>query len=218
MYSLDQITALWKNHQCTDVDYALFFFLDQHLKRYPHQRIQRMVQSQFTHLPFSDHILTQYPFKKVKKKALDALIQWRLDQWPILLVDHLVSPLDLLETQARGQRPVSLIYQQEPSPILHRKDSFDFFLHDLEHAFLFFSDLKSHQIQTQFFKKLWTSCQPSLDQSIWAPYIKDPVFQSKFIYLISDMNTHIEHYRAYLKAILPYHHFNRFQFLFESIS
>ena len=160
-------------------------------------------------------ILEQFPFKKIRQKAITSLKMWGLGHWPIRLVTRPLSALEILQDQAQGRRAVSVVIQDIPTPIFHRADAFDFFVHDLEHAFLFFADSTSYQRQTLFFKQLLRSCQPTLEDSMWSPYLEDLEFKTKFEYLMSDMNTHIEHYRAYLKAILPHNHFDQFCFLFD---
>ena len=165
-YTLKEVSELWRQAQCSDAEYALFFFIYMHLKRHPHKRLQNAFDTQFNHLPFTSDILDRFQFKKVRQKAISTLKMWTQNQWPIRLVTRPLDALEILQDQAQGVRAVSLILQEQPTPIFHRVDAFDFFIHDLEHGFLFFSNPELHVTQVRFFEKLHQTCQPNLATSI----------------------------------------------------
>lgn len=95
------------------------------------------------------------------------------------------------------------------APILHRENALDFFCHDLEHGYMFFHNPEWTQMQLDFFQKM----EKSLQAGEWDELLLDLELKKKLHYAISDMNTHQEHYLAYLKAMIPpdllpkYHHF-----------
>ena len=55
-----------------------------------------------------------------------------------------------------------------------------------------------HAGQRAFFAAL----EDAIDSGVFAPHFGDAEFTGKFQYLMSDMNTHPEHSRQYLRAIL----------------
>ena len=82
--------------------------------------------------------------------------------------------------------------------VLNKSDAFAFFRHDLEHAYKFYHSPALYTGQCAFFARLETA----FDRGVFAPYFDDAEFVTRFHYLMSDMNTHPEHSRQYLRAIL----------------
>lgn len=185
----------------------LSFFLHNHLKKYPNRRLAQLLNEN----NYGCEILEQMVFKKVKLKAMVALRHLVQESWPFVVVDKVLSPYAVLKYQSQGVRPVSMIHQEVLAPILNREDCLEFFLHDLEHGYMFFYDEELKSSQIQFFQ----SVLRSLETDLWRPYLSDANFQQRFNYLISDMNSHKEHYRHYLKSMVPPEDFPRFEFLFS---
>jgi hypothetical protein len=104
-------------------------------------------------------------------------------------------------------RPVTVItaYPRLLNPVLNKPDAYAFFLHDLEHAYKFFHSRGLYHGQCAFFAALLRA----LDSGVFASYFEDPLFVGKFHYLMSDMNTHPQHSRQYLRAILIEAHLRR---------
>ncbi len=200
-------SLLWKENKITDAHMAVQFFVIKHWFKYPHKKILNYIHEQ----KFCE-ALYELKFKKVKQKALSSLTHWLEGKWNFVLIDYIPSPYEVLNWQAAGVRPVTCILQEKLSPILNRDDSLEFFLHDLEHGHMFFYHEEKKNMQLEFFNQV----KLSLESHLWSPYLEDKNFKEKFFYLISDMNTHKEHYRHYLKAILPSNDFPKFEFLFES--
>jgi len=96
-------------------------------------------------------------------------------------------------------------YPRMLSPVLDKPDAFEFFLHDLEHAYKFFHSPALYAGQRAFFRAL----DAALTRGAFLPYLDEAVFAGKFRYLMSDMNTHPEHSRQYLRAILIEFHLRR---------
>jgi hypothetical protein len=197
----------WKNKTLTDAQYALAFFLFYHCKKYPSKQIQNyLAQNQL-----SSTALQNFVFKKVKAKALMALKKWNEGLWQCQVLDYIPTPYEVLNFQAQGIRPVTLLLQDDFKTILHKEDCLEFMLHDLEHGHMFFYDLEKKQMQLQFFKNV----QESLKTPLWHKHLEDDAFKEKFYYLISDMNTHLEHYRYYLKSMIDPGEFDQFEWLFN---
>jgi hypothetical protein len=204
---IHEVYQAWQQSQASDVECALHFFVHYYLQKHPNKRLR----SEYANRAFDHSILRRYQYKKVKGKAIDSLQAWCAGEWQFCLVDEILSPREVLCYQARGIRPVTILLQDYLHPVLNREDCFEFFVHDLEHGFMFFSDPQRKEMQLRFFKRVLES----LSTSLWRDYLVDPDFNAKFEYLISDMNSHLEHYRFYLKSMIPLGEFHRFEFLFR---
>lgn len=144
--------------------------------------------------------LERYQFHGVIDNVPQALAQWLRGAWPLILREDIPTPLEILRMQARGCRAVTVLaeYPRLCQPVLNKPDAFVFFRHDLEHAYKFFHSPVLHAGQRAFFAVLEDAC----DRGVFVPYFSDSGFTGKFHYLMSDMNTHPEHSRQYLRAIL----------------
>ena len=142
----------------------------------------------------------RYQFRGVIANVPVALGQWLRGAWPLVLREDIPSPREVLRMQARGARPVTVLtgYPRLLRPVLNKSDAFAFFLHDLEHAYKFFHAPELHAAQRAFF----TVLDGAIDRGVYTPHFDDAEFVGKFHYLMSDMNTHPEHSRQYLRAIL----------------
>jgi hypothetical protein len=144
--------------------------------------------------------LENHQFRGVRASVPTTLCRWLRGRWPLVACEEIPSPVAVLRAQARGTRPVTIIsaYPRMREPVLTKPDGFAFFLHDLEHAYKFFHAPALHAGQRAFFAAL----EAAFDRGIFVWYRTDPVFARKFDYLMSDMNTHPQHSRLYLRAIL----------------
>jgi hypothetical protein len=144
--------------------------------------------------------LERYQFRGVIDNVPQALAQWLRGAWPLILREDIPKPLEVLRMQAHGYRAVTVLteYPRLCQPVLNKPDAFAFFLHDLEHAYKFFHSPALRAGQRAFFAEL----EDAFDRGVFAPYLGDTRFTGKFHYLMSDMNTHPEHSRQYLRAIL----------------
>lgn len=142
----------------------------------------------------------RYRFFGVIDNVPLVLTRWLQGAWPLILRQDIPTPREVLRMQARGVRAVSAlsIWPRMLRPVLNKPDAFDFFVHDLEHACKFFHSPALHAGQRNFFAAL----EQAHDQDAFAPYLADAEFTRKFHYLMSDMNTHPEHSRQYLRAVL----------------
>lgn len=184
----------WKNGNIDDASMAASFFIYYHLKKYPNRKIERT----FAETENVSTLLHQFVFKKVRSKALEALKKWCLGEWDFKLVTTILTPYEVLSSQAQGIRPVTMKIQKEFQPILHKEDCLEFFIHDLEHGYMFFHDEELKLMQLKFFKEI----KKSFTLDFWNKYNGDKRFEYRLHYLISDMNTHLEHYKSYLYAMI----------------
>jgi len=144
--------------------------------------------------------LDRYQFHGVIANVPVALAQWLRGAWRLVLREDIPDPREVLRMQAHGVRPVTALtaWPRLRQPVLNKPDAFAFFRHDLEHAYKFFHSPALHAGQRAFF----TALDRAIDRGEFASYVGDTEFSGKFHYLMSDMNTHPEHSRQYLRAIL----------------
>jgi len=192
--SLETDYGFWRSGELSDAIMATRFFIYYHLNKYPNKKIQSAFDSGLA----EDVILSSYVFKKVRPKVISALLNWLNRRWEVKLFDRILSPYEVLDLQASGIRPVTMKLQDTLSPILHKDDCLEFLVHDLEHAYMFFHNDELKFMQIDFFNNI----KKSLEMKFWDKYLDRPEFRERFYYLISDMNTHREHYKAYLLSML----------------
>lgn len=213
MDRLQQIKQSWKSGQISDAQMALNFFVITHLEKYPRRSLAQYLNHYFEDqlfIPLDTDVLERFQFKKIKEKALTCLQHWVKGDWPLVLQESIPSALQVLRLQAQGLRPVTMKIEKRFESILHREDALDFFCHDLEHGHMFFYDDELNLSQQRFFQKILES----LDLGVWDQYLRNPEFEKKFVYLISDMNSHPEHYRAYLNSMIEPEKVGSFDYLF----
>lgn len=149
-------------------------------------------------------VLERYQFRGVAGNVPLVLARWLRGAWPLVLRGDIPPPREVLRLQAMGLRPVTALTAREClcRSVLHKADAFAFFVHDLEHAWKFFSCPDLHAGQRAFFARL----EVALERGVFASCLGESEFTERFHYLMSDMNTHPEHSRQYLRAILVEHH------------
>jgi hypothetical protein len=206
---LRQEYDLWKQGQLSDRQMAISFFLIVHSLKYDLKKRQEVLLHRLSE---REDLLSSWQFKKVKGKALESLRSWGLGRYHFVLMDSMPTTREVLSFQAQGQRPVSLLIENLFEPKRHKEDAFEFFCHDLEHGAMFFQDFDLFCFQKDFFFKV----QQSLSTDLWESYFSEEGFLERWAYWVSDMNTHPEHYKAYLHAIIDKSDHHKFQFLFES--
>lgn len=151
--------------------------------------------------------LDRYQFRGVIAGVPVVLAQWLRAAWPLVLREDIPPPWEVLRLQADGTRVVTALttLSRLRQPVLNKPDAFAFFVHDLEHAWKFFFCPRLYAGQRAFFARLAAAC----DDGVFAPYLAEREFTARFHYLMSDMNTHPEHSRQYLRAILVECHLRR---------
>ena len=219
--ALAAITRRWRSGELNDAAFAASYFLYWQI----HRHGQRFAARRFKHDPRPDPMqwcnelaqthgavrdelliryFERYQFLGVIPNVNIAISQWLQGRWPLTLCEHVPLPAQVLDLQARGLRPVTLICDvaRARQPVLRKPDAFAFMTHDLEHAYKFFHSPRLHELQRGLFAVLHAAQQ----RGIFVPYAGDEEFRTRFDYLISDMNTHPVHSLQYLRAILVEFH------------
>jgi hypothetical protein len=144
-------------------------------------------------------VLLEYRLKNLPDSIFQTLWMWAQKKYPLILLDRVPTPFEMLGYQAEGKRAVTLDMKAAQSGELvdGKRDAFEFLLHDLIHADLFFANPDLHIQQVEFFKKL--------KQKVVAENLlvqADEKFLQDLNYLMSDMNSHGAHLEAHWQAIL----------------
>jgi hypothetical protein len=221
---LPAITRRWRSGEVNDAAYAGIYFLlwqiERHGKRFASRRHKSDPrpdsQAWLADIDaLSEKALSRqlrqwfarYQFLGVIPNVPAALYHWVGGAWPLTLMERIPSPLEVLDMQAAGTRPVTLLsaFPRLLRPVLSKPDAFAFMVHDLEHAYKFLQDGELRDGQIEFFRAL----QRCVQGRHFETYLADTAFARKFDYLISDMNTHPAHSVQYLQAILIDYHLRR---------
>ena len=151
---------------------------------------------------------TDSPLKQIQQLRLrglppefaDILLDWHAGKIPLTLYFSIPEAQDVLFSQTKGARCVSLLINDEEQFVAggEHRDSFSFALHDLIHASHFFADPVHYQRQV-FFSRLMQSLHehPELGRL----KTTHPQFAGDLDYLTSDMNTHWIHSFKCLKSL-----------------
>lgn len=150
--------------------------------------------------PMLFDLLNRFTLRGVRSHARLALLHWRHSKWPLVLTTQVPSAKEMLELQAKGARYVSLLFAAEElarAQYDHR-DALSFLLHDLAHAFHFFSQPENCRGQVRIYRDLLQACE----QNLFSEFSSDLIWQKRFDYLISDINSHPAHIEAVFWADL----------------
>lgn len=110
-----------------------------------------------------------------------------------------VSAAAMLAAQASGLRFVTVALSEAMTGTLieDKRDAFEFCLHDIGHAYTFFRAEHEPAGQVRFFAQL----QHDLPQLQPLAQL-DRKFAADLAYCMSDMNSHPEHLRQYLRGVI----------------
>lgn len=169
----------------------------------PHEiALLQYLQRGLAKLPKSSESLFDFinksKFKGVPESAIKSLLFWQSEEYPLVLLDYVPTPLELFKLQCTGKRCVTLLFEEnEISDFVENgRDILGFVLHDLIHADHFYHNkiLARSQIGfSRFIYKAFTT-------HVFSDYLKDPIFKKDFYYIVSDMNSHPIHLLQTLKA------------------
>ena len=148
-------------------------------------------------------IFTLYHLRSCPLRINEILIRWFESNLPILLSPQDPSPMEMLRYQAKGIRTITLPFLKASYEMKNDRDPLSFILHDLFHADRFFLNSEIYEGQISFYNKII----PILKTNELSDMLNNPEFKIDFNYLIADMNTHPEHQKKYLKAILQKHNY-----------
>ncbi len=144
-------------------------------------------------------IVVEYRPKKLPESVFEVLWRWAQGDYRLILFERVPTPLEMLEHQAAGQRVVTMdrTAAEEGKLVDGKRDAFEFLLHDLIHADLFFKSPEAFTDQRDFFSRLHQQIlkHELLDHG-------DPQFLGDLNYLMADMNSHRAHLHAHWEAIL----------------
>jgi len=146
--------------------------------------------------------ITRYKLRKLPEAILRILLAWRRAEVRLTLAPKAISPEEMLMMQARGERVVTLAFDVAKAGecVDGTRDAFEFLLHDLVHADLFFGE--GHLDQRRFFQSVQDVLKAGvLDQDLF----NNHELRNDFHYLISDMNSHVRHLTQHLGASLLKH-------------
>lgn len=139
------------------------------------------------------HFLNTHTLRRVSLRVNRSLLAWDEGKYNLDFTTLVPTALEVLEMQCQGKRIVSL-----PKEKANNKTPYEFVIHDLEHADRFFFNAELHRSQVEFFR--WIRVQ--IQRSLFKKHLENPIFQEKFNYLISDMNSHPAHMKQYLNHIV----------------
>jgi hypothetical protein len=141
------------------------------------------------------NILMSHTLRGMPESINRVLVPWHLKTIELDLMFHIPSPMEVLKAQMEGARCVTMATKlnQLNHYLIESRDPLGFLVHDLEHADQFF--LSPYRIgQIEFYQKI------SKVLTLIEENFNDQIFKEEFDYVISDMNSHPEHLKQYLKA------------------
>lgn len=149
-------------------------------------------------------LFENYKFKKMKPYVSEVLLNWLKGEWTMELITHIPSPTEVLELQAIGFRPVTMLVSSKRffKPVLHKEDTLAFLTHDLEHAYKMNHDRGLFSMQVNFFRKISDLMKSKSFEYSFSQCFDDEQFKKDFDYLLSDMNTHPFHSLKFLKGLI----------------
>lgn len=156
----------------------------------------------FNNFKTTTHLLdiaVEYRIRLLPQAIFEVLWKWGQGACDLHLWERIPTPFEMLEYQSRGQRIVTMDLQKALRGELvdGQRDAFEFLLHDLLHADLFFKDSESHEQQRSFFSELkGIILREKLLET------DDRLFLQDLSYLMADMNSHRAHLEAHFRAIL----------------
>lgn len=142
-----------------------------------------------------------HSWRSIPFSAIRSINEWHNQQYPLMMMETVPSPDEVLTMQAQGSRCVSMLTGLHE--ICHfvgeGRDVFGFLLHDLIHADHFFRDRENAKAQIEFSKRILAVRN---HPAILDMMMKDPVFVGEFHYLMSDMNSVPLHLLKAFKTVL----------------
>lgn len=154
---------------------------------------------------------TKYTLRGLPIKINFVLVNWYLGNYPLELTFNIPTDKEMLELQCQGKRFVSLFKLKEEwlEQTPHQRDHFSFTIHDLIHAYEFFSNKYLFASQMNFYNKIYANYETLKNAS------NNVKYQEELSYLISDINSHPAHLESFLESLI-----NRYQLnpiIFEKI-
>lgn len=155
------------------------------------------------HLDLSTLFL-EYSLKGIPESVSRAMYNWSQDLYPIVVLDYIPTPRELLKLQCTGKRCLSVLTKPEDIQklILNARDPLSFVLHDLMHADQFFYHREIKLAQIGFYKKI----EHIIDEPELKAQLKvDKTLKKEFEYVASDMNAYVIHLLKCLRSAFTKH-------------
>ncbi|GIX42613.1 MAG: hypothetical protein KatS3mg129_2346 [Leptospiraceae bacterium] len=168
---------------------------------YYNRNQNKLFNSNLKKIDFNSDLITflkQIHFYKLPDTIRQTFIYWLENKWNIRLLNYNPTSYEMLDFQSKGIRIITIDWNSaiKGKLVEGNRDAWEHFLHDLEHCYKFFSDPFQYRKQIKFFIYL-KEFYPEIEV-----FLKiDNQFKIKWEYLISDMNSHIEHLKHYTRAI-----------------
>lgn len=145
---------------------------------------------------FSEEGLGKPLWRGLPGAIKETINHWQIGDWKLVLTERVPTVEQMLDIQLERSRYVSMIFDFEFNH--EGRDIFSFFLHDLMHAHHFFNHPEKMKGELGFYFLM----KQALNQKVLETAMQDPVFQTEFEYLISDMNAYCIHQLKYLRGAI----------------
>ncbi len=147
-------------------------------------------------------LLNSCKVKPLPESCLRSLFSLSDPNFPLIILEYIPTPRELLDYQLKGMRVVTFNENCEAWPSMNcgGRDFLSFIIHDLIHADHFLKDNKNKNSQLGFYhfvQGIWN--EPSLHKLLLSTE-----FKTGFEYIISDMNSHPVHLFKTLQALLQH--------------
>jgi hypothetical protein len=159
-------------------------------------------------------LFNRHHLKSVKAYVNECLVLWHAGARPAVLLFHIPTSEEVLLQQARGERVVTALVEQEElgrrhrsllsymesGDVNHERDPLDFLAHDLKHM-EHFAAPESHAEQVGFFRAM-SRLQPDVRRFFETRFRGDVLLWPQIEYVLADMNCFLPHLLKYLLAKL----------------
>jgi len=148
-------------------------------------------------------IFNNFAFKSTPRSVNRALLHYSSGKYPLELMFHIPSPMEVLAQQKNGRRCLTLIIKESQMKdfILGERDYLGFCFHDLIHADHFYHSNLSYKGQLGLYNLLWEQIESGTFKSL----MNNKEFQQEFEYIISDMNAYPIHLLKCLKSAMTFY-------------
>jgi hypothetical protein len=138
------------------------------------------------------NLFENYTLRGIPEVVNETILMWHQKIIPLNLLFHIPKPLDVLREQMKGERSVTMITSELglTKYVLEERDPLSFLIHDLQHAYKFFSHHESYRGQIGFYNFIFDLAK---DEQLLKMMNADEQFKNEFEYAISDMNAYSLH-------------------------
>lgn len=168
----------------------------------PHIPLEPNISRRINGMSVGD-ILNFFALKSTPKAVNRALLHFSTGKYPLEVMFHIPSPLDVLAQQKDGRRCLTLITKERQLKdyILGERDYLGFCMHDLIHADHFYHSNASYLGQLGLYNLLWEE----IKLGVFDKLLENEEFQGEFEYIIADMNAYPVHLLKCLKSAMTFY-------------